>query len=68
VCQQSLARLKKYEDICGSSRLGEGFATIGWFFRKGLVARRQNLEKSPDGYSALQEEAETAAAEATTND
>jgi len=48
--------------------LGEEFATIGWFFRKGLVARRQNLEKSPDGYSALQEEAETAAAEPTTND
>jgi len=48
--------------------LGEGFAAIGRLFRKGLVARRQNLEKSPDGCKALQEKAETAATEATTND
>jgi len=54
--------------MCGSPSFGAGFASIGRLLRKGLVARRQNLEKSPNGCGALQEKAETAAAEATTND
>jgi len=68
VCQQFLSRLeKKSEDICGSPRLGEGFAANGRLFQKGLVPRRQKLEKSPIGCRALQEKADTAAAEATIN-
>jgi len=54
--------------MCGSPRFGAGFAAISRLFRRGLVARRQKLEKSPNGCGALQEKAKTAAAEATTND